>query len=452
MSAKQLSPRAVEVRTALATFVGTTIEWYDFFVFGTAAALAFGKVFFPDASPAVGLLASFATFWVGFIARPIGGFIFGHLGDRLGRRGSLVATLLIMGTATTLIGLLPGYATIGIWAPILLVVLRACQGVGLGGEWGGAVTMATENAPKKRRGIAGSWVQQGSPAGSILATLIFLSVGSLPDEQFIAWGWRVPFLFSAVLVIVALLIRLGVQETEAFVQMRESEAIAKAPLLEAFRISPIPIFLGIGASAVGIAAAYFTNTFTLAWTTTALEVSRPVMLNVLLIVAIVQFVVQPIAALIAHRVGMAKLMGAALALNLLVTFPVYLLIVTGEPVLIALGLALSTVFGASYFAVLAGFLASAFPPRVRYSGLSIAYQVSATIVGGATPLVAQGLLTAFGGQVWGVAAYHAALIAITLISVIALNRYIRRNEAALTGTVRAAEPDAETIATSTATA
>ncbi len=443
MSQQTRSARSIELRTGLATFVGTAIEWYDFFIFGTAAALAFGPVFFPEASPTVGLLASFATFWVGFIARPIGGIIFGHLGDRLGRRGTLVATLLIMGIATTLIGALPGYAQIGIWAPILLVFLRACQGLGLGGEWGGAVTMATENAPKRRRGVAGSWVQQGSPAGSILSTLIFLSVSRLPDEQFLAWGWRIPFLFSAVLVIVALIIRISLEETETFTKMKQAERVAKAPILEAFRIAPTAIFLGIGASAIGIAAAYFTNTFALAWTTTELAVPRPVMLNVLLVIAILQFVVQPLAAWIAHRIGMTRLMVIALSLGLLTTLPSYLLIATADPRWIAVGLAIVTTFGAAYFALLAGFLASAFPPQVRYSGLSIAYQTSATIVGGATPLIAQSLLTAFGGAVWGVAAYHGLLIAITLVCVVALSRYIARNEAELTNTVPVVEGGAE---------
>ena len=427
--------RSIEMRTAIATFVGTAIEWYDFFIFGTAAALAFGPVFFPEVTPAAGLLASFATFWVGFIARPIGGLLFGHLGDRLGRKGTLVATLLIMGVATTLIGLLPGYAQIGIWAPILLVVLRAIQGLGLGGEWGGAVTMATENAPKQRRGIAGSWVQQGSPAGSILATLVFLAVSKLPDDQFLAWGWRIPFLVSAVLVVVALVIRLTLEETPAFTRMQEAELVSKAPILEAFTTAPWAIVLGIGASAIGIAIAYFNNTFALAWTTNELGVSRPVMLNVLLIIAVLQFLVQPLAAVVAHRIGMARVMVVSLSASLLLTIPTYLLIATGDPTLITLGLAMSTIFSASYFALLAGFLASAFPPRVRYSGLSIAYQTSATIVGGATPLVAQSLLTAFDGAVWGVAAYHGMLIAVTLVSVVALARYVTRHEATLTNTI-----------------
>jgi MFS family permease len=427
MQSETTVSRSTEVKTAVATFVGTAIEWYDFFIFGTAAALAFGPVFFPDASPTVGLLAAFATFWVGFIARPIGGLIFGHLGDRFGRRSTLVATLLIMGTATTAIGFLPGYATIGVWAPILLVVLRAVQGLGLGGEWGGAVSMATENAPAKRRGLAGNWVQQGSPVGSLLATGAFIAVGSLPDEQFLAWGWRVPFLASAILVITALVARVTVEETASFTRMRETGTTAKAPLAEVLKVAPLAIVLGIGASAIGMAAAYFNNTFSLAWATGELGVSRPVMLNVLLIIACVQFVAQPVAALIALRVGMTRVMTVSLVIAALVTVPTYLLMATADPTLITVGLTLSTVFSAAYFALLAGFLATAFPPRVRYSGLSISYQLCATLVGGTTPFIAQMLLTAFGGQIWGVAAYQILLILITLVSVIALDRYERRH-------------------------
>ncbi|MDQ1130998.1 MFS family permease [Microbacterium sp. SORGH_AS 888] len=264
---------------------------------------------------------------------------------------------------------------------------------------------------------------------------MFLAVSRLPDEQFLAWGWRIPFLFSAVLVVVALLIRLSLEETETFVAMKRAKLVAKAPILDVFRIAPVAVFLGIGASAMGIAIAYFTNTFALAWTTTSLDVPRPIMLNVLLVIAILQFLVQPIAAFVGHKVGMTRVMVVALGLGLVTTLPTYLLIATANPVWIAVGLALSTLFGAAYFALLAGFLASAFPPQVRYSGLSISYQLSATVVGGATPLIAQSLLAAFGGAVWGVAAYQSLLILITLVCVVALSAHIRRHESELTNTI-----------------
>nr|WP_196250520.1 MFS transporter [Rhodococcus fascians] len=241
-----------ERRATLGAFIGTAIEWYDFFIFGSAAALVFGKVFFPGIAPGAALLASFATLWVGFLARPLGGMIFGHYGDKLGRRNVLVITLVMMGVATTCIGLLPTYEQIGILAPILLVVLRAVQGVAVGGEWGGAVLMATENAPTKRKALAGAWVQQGNPTGSILATVAFLIVGTLLDEQFFSWGWRIPFLVSIVLVICGLVIRLKVEESHEFVEAKKSQDVVARPVLEVFRRAPLILFLGIIASIMGI--------------------------------------------------------------------------------------------------------------------------------------------------------------------------------------------------------
>ncbi|WP_348788810.1 MFS transporter [Leifsonia sp. NPDC080035] len=258
------SARSQQTRATAGAFVGTAIEWYDFYVFGTAAALVFGRVFYPEIAPGAGILASFATFWVGFLARPLGGLVFGHFGDRIGRKRVLVITLLMMGTATTLIGVLPGYATIGAAAPILLVLLRALQGFAVGGEWGGAVLLATESAPQKKKGLAGAWVQQGSPAGSILATVAFLLVGLLPDEQFLAWGWRIPFLISAVLVVVGLIVRMVVNESQEFLDTKASRVVVKMPLVEVFRTAPGVVLLGIAASITGIAMAYFTNTFLLA--------------------------------------------------------------------------------------------------------------------------------------------------------------------------------------------
>lgn len=235
-----LTPQQRQTRATAGAFVGTAIEWYDFFIFGTAAALVFGKVFYPDIAPAAGILASFATFWVGFLARPLGGVLFGHLGDRLGRKNVLVATLLLMGVATTLIGVLPSYASIGMAAPIALVVLRAAQGLAVGGEWAGATLMATENASTRKRGMAGAWVQQGSPAGSIMATVAFLLVGMMDDEAFLSWGWRLPFLFSAVLIIVGLIIRVKVEESADFVESRAHHKVVKVP-----RCGSLPHRLGI---------------------------------------------------------------------------------------------------------------------------------------------------------------------------------------------------------------
>ncbi|SDS25553.1 MFS transporter [Microterricola viridarii] len=409
-------------RSITGAFVGTAIEWYDFYIFGTAAALVFGRVFYPDIDPAAALMASFATFWVGFIARPIGGLIFGHFGDKFGRKNTLVVTLLLMGIATALIGVLPGYAQIGVAAPILLIVLRALQGLAVGGEWGGAVLLATENSSAKKKGFAGAWVQQGSPAGSILATLIFLIVGTLPDEAFMSWGWRIPFLLSAVLVVVGLVIRLKVEESEDFLNTQKLNIVVKVPILEVFRVTPKLLVAGIFASVLGIALAYFTNTFLLSWTTGQLGIERQVMLNVLLATAILQFIWQPLAALIAERIGAMKVMMGGLLLNLLLTVPFFLAIQSANVPFIAVMLAATVLGGSAYYAMLATFLASAFPANVRYTGVSAAYQICATIFGGSTPLLAQWVLTSSGGNPWAVATLYASLVIITLLGVSALAR------------------------------
>lgn len=404
----------------LAAFVGTAIEWYDFYIFGTAAALVFSRVFYPDITPAAGILASFATLWVGFLFRPIGGIVFGHMGDKFGRKNTLVITLLMMGVATFCIGLLPTYFQIGIWAPILLVLFRAVQGLAVGGEWGGAVLMATENASAKKKASAGMWVQQGSPAGLIMSTVAFLLVGMLPDEQFISWGWRLPFLFSAVLVVVGLVIRIYVEESVEFTEVKKEQASAKLPIAEVFRKAPLFIFLGMGASVIGIAAAYFNNTFVLSWATTDLGVNRQDMLNILLIIAILQFILQPVAALLAGRVGVANVMAWGLGLGVVMVTPMFMLVSTGQPLLIGIGLSLSLLGTVMYYAMLSSFLASVFPANVRYTGVSVAYQLCSSIIGGSTPLIAQWVLLNFG--VVGIGVFYAVMLLVTLASVIALSR------------------------------
>jgi MFS family permease len=409
-------------RATIASFIGTAVEWYDFFIFGTASALVFGTLFFPKSDSGAGTLAAFATFWVGFLARPLGGIVFGHLGDRVGRKNVLVITLILMGSATTLIGVLPTYESIGYAAPLLLVLLRAVQGLAVGGEWGGAVLMATENAARGRRGLAGMWVQQGSPAGSILATLVFLAVGQLPDATFLDWGWRVPFLLSVVLIVIGLVIRLKVTESAEFRQAREAAPAVKVPLVELFSTAWPLVALGVGASALGISAAYFTNTFVLSWATTDLNVPRQTMLNILLVIVILQFLWQPLAALLAGRIGTVPLMAAALGANIVIAVPMFLLITTGDSTLIGVGLALSVLTGAAYYALLASFLAQAFPVRVRYTGISVAYQLCSTIIGGSTPLVNQWLLIQGGGSHWGVVAYYIVVLLLTLVCVLMLAR------------------------------
>ncbi|MER5995763.1 MFS transporter [Streptomyces viridosporus] len=409
-------------RAGLAAFVGTTIEWYDFFIYGTASALVFGKLFFPDVSPAAGVLASFATFWVGFLARPLGGIVFGHFGDRMGRKGTLVTTLVMMGVATFLIGVLPTHAQIGIAAPLLLALLRAVQGIAVGGEWGGAVLMASENAPKGRGSLYAMLVQQGSPAGAILSTLVFLAAGTLDDAAFMSWGWRVPFLLSGLLVVVGLVIRLKVEESDDFERVKESGDVVKLPVAEVLRTAWRTVLLGIGASIMGISAAYFTNTFVLSWTTNELHMNRQTMLYILLGISLVQFLWQPFAALISERVGETRFMVCSLLVNVVVAVPMFLMINTARPTLVFCGIALGIVSGSGYYAVLAGFLARAFPSRVRYTGISLSYQLCSTLIGGTTPLVAQALLTSGGGSFWPVVAFYAVLLLATTACVAALAR------------------------------
>ncbi len=408
-----------QARTArIAAFLGTTVEWYDFFIYGTAAALAFGPVFFPTVDVSTALLASFATFWAGFLARPIGGIVFGHFGDRIGRKKTLVATLMIMGIATFLIGLLPGYDAIGPAAPVLLVLLRALQGFAVGGEWGGAVLLACAAAPKSQAIRGGMFVQQGSPAGNILATGVFALVALLPTDQFIAWGWRVPFLLSAVLVVIGLVIRVRLEESSEFTATKQEHEEVKVPLAELFRHHWRAVIAAIFASALGIGMAYFVGAFMLAYATTTLGVARPTMLNILLGIAVVQFIWQPIATRVAESAGTARFMMITLAGAAVVAVPMFLLVNTARPGLIFVGMALAMIAGSGYYAVLAGFLAQAFPVEVRYTGVSFAYQACSTLIGGTTPLLAQFFLNVGG---WGgVAAFNVVLILITIAGVAAL--------------------------------
>ncbi|GAB3576336.1 MFS transporter [Amycolatopsis endophytica] len=422
-------------RARIAAFVGTAVEWYDFYIFGTAAAIAFGPVFFPTFDTSSALLASFATFWAGFLARPVGGIVFGHLGDRLGRKNTLVATLLIMGLATFGIGVLPGYSTIGVAAPVLLVLLRALQGFAVGGEWGGAVLLATESGPRERTLRGGMFVQQGSPAGNILATLVMTLAALLPDDDFAAWGWRIPFLLSAVLVVIGLVTRLKLEESREFAQRAATAAPVKLPIAELLAHHWRRVVAAVFASALGIGMAYFVSTFMLAYATANLGVGRQVMLNLLLVNAVLQFVWQPLATRLAERFGAVRFMIGTLTATAVLAVPMFLLVGTGNPALILLGIGLSTIAGAGYYAVLAGFLAQAFPVAVRYTGISFAYQLCSTVIGGTTPLLAQLFLNLGGGHWAGVAVFYVVLIGLTAGGVVTLAALTRRSAATAPVTV-----------------
>ena len=290
-------------QVAIASLVGTALEWYDYFLYGTAAALIFNQLFFPEADPLVGTLLAFATFGVGFGTRPIGGLVFGHFGDKMGRKGMLVITLMIMGLATCAIGLMPTYETIGIWAPIMLVVLRLVQGFGVGGEWGGAVLMAVEHAPTGRRGYYGSWPQMGVPAGLVLSTLVFAAFEQLPEEQFLAWGWRIPFLLSIILVTVGLYVRLRLMESPAFREVEETHTEASMPILDVLRTYPKNVLLAMGARVGDNMLFYIFTVFVLTYVTEELGLPESLALIGVSIGAGLEFFAIPFFGALSDRIG-----------------------------------------------------------------------------------------------------------------------------------------------------
>ncbi|MFE9366924.1 MFS transporter [Streptomyces sp. NPDC006978] len=401
-------------RAGFGAFIGSTIEWFDFYIYGTAAALVFDKVFFPELEGPIGTLVAFATFWVGFLARPLGGIIFGHYGDKLGRKKTLVITLLMMGVSTTAIGLLPGYASIGIAAPILLVCIRMIQGIGLGGEWGGSVLIASEHAPKGKSVLYGAFAQQGSPVGNTLSTVSFLAISQLPDDAFVSWGWRVPFLASAALVMVGLLVRLKVAESPAMAKLIEKKEVAKLPLSEVLRSHPMLIVLGIGACTIGLSATYFKSTFALSWATTSLGFDRTSFLTIILVANVTQIVVQPFGALIATRMKSWSRAVIVMLVPELILMPVMFVLISTENYGLAMvGVAVATIPHCLYYAALAGMLASRFPAHLRYTGISLCYQLCGTLLGGTTPIIGQFLLNRTG-SITAVIAYAVFQVALTL--------------------------------------
>lgn len=427
------------VRASVAAFVGTMIEWYDFYIYATAAALVFGKVFFPSVDGFYGTLAAFGTFAVGFFARPLGGAIFGHIGGRIGRKKSLVITLLMMGTVTVLIGLLPTYATIGVWAPVLLVVLRFIQGIAVGGEWGGAVLMAGEHSPdQKKRTFFASFAQLGSPAGLILSMLMFKLVTSLDDAAFMSWGWRVPFLFSAALLVVGFAIRVSVKESPDFLAEQERkakesaarQARESAPLLEVLRGAPGMLALAIGANVLGIAGFYFTSTFMLAYTTQYVGLSRALVLDSLLLVSVMQFFITPLSAYIGSRIGYRRFLLITSFLSIFTPYVMFNLVDMGSRSSLTLGVGLAVLFIGAYYAVIAGYVSDSFPTRIRYTGISMAYQLSGAIFGGLTPIVGTILAQSFKGQWWPLALLFSALSLLSMLSVLFLSTRRQHDAAA----------------------
>ena len=403
---------------ALASMVGTTIEWYDFFLYGTAAALVFNRLFFPTFDPLMGTLAAFGTYTVGFVARPIGGIVIGHYGDRVGRKSMLVLTLIIMGLATFLIGLLPTYEQIGPWAAVALVVLRIAQGFGVGGEWGGAVLMAVEHAPTGSRGFYGSWPQIGVPAGLLTSTAVFAIFARLPENQFLSWGWRVPFLMSIFLVAVGLMIRVRILETPTFAKIKASGTEARQPILEVLQRYPKQVLLAMGARVAENGAFYVYSTFMLVYATQKVAMDRGIVLNGLLMASAIELAAIPMFGALSDRLGRRPVYLFGAVATALFAYPLFWLFDTGSAPLVWCALIVAFNFShAAMYAPQAAFLSELFGTRVRYSGASLGAQLASVLAGGLSPFIATGLLRQYGSG-GPLALYVIAMALITIVSVV----------------------------------
>ncbi|MDF0528844.1 MFS transporter [Tsukamurella sp. 8F] len=415
-----VSSGAERRRVAVASLIGTSVEWYDFYLYGTASALVLGPLFFPHASAAGGILAAFATYAVGFVARPVGGALAGHFGDRVGRKAVLVGSLLLMGVATTAIGLLPTYASVGFLAPVLLTVLRLLQGLSAGIEWGGAVLLAVEHAPVGRRGLYGAVPQTGSAVGMILASSVFTAVHATVDgSAFLSWGWRIPFLLSAVLVIVGLIVRLSVADSPEFIALRDTGGTVRAPVGLVLRRHGREVGLTVLMRIGQIALYTLYTVFLLTYIAHALgHRGTTVGLVATLVASVISLVATPLWGALSDRIGRRRVYLFGALFTVLFTVPAFLFIDTGAAALVVAAYILGLNLGHdSQYGAQAAFFSELFPTELRYSGASIGYAVGAVVGGGLTPLIAAAALDACGGRPWLVAAYLMVLAAVSAVGV-----------------------------------
>jgi MHS family shikimate/dehydroshikimate transporter-like MFS transporter len=402
-----------------ASCIGTIIEWYDFLIYATAAALVFNKAFFPSFDPLAGTLAALGSYAVGFLARPLGGALFGHFGDRLGRKSMLVATLFIMGLSTFLIGLLPTYASIGVFAPILLVLLRVVQGIGLGGEWGGASLMVLEHAPSEQRGLYGSFVQIGFPIGLVLASLVFALLTKLPDSEFLAWGWRVPFLVSILLLGIGLFVRSRVSETPVFEALKARGGLSRNPVGEAVSKNARTFLIAVGLKLSEVSWVYMLTVFVVVYATTRLNLPKQLLLDAVLYAALFEMVSLPFFGWLSDQIGRRPLYIMGALFTIAFAFPLFWLLETKSTALVFMAIMVAMNFGhGMMFGPESTYFPELFGPRVRYSGASFGFQTSAAIGGGAAPILATAMVGYFGGTT-GVSVMMIVLALITLAAALA---------------------------------
>jgi MFS transporter, MHS family, shikimate and dehydroshikimate transport protein len=404
-------------RIVVSSIVGTAVEWYDFLIYGTASALVFNKLFFPLSNPTLGTIAAFGTYGVGFLARPLGAAIFGHFGDRVGRKAMLAMTIVIMGLGTFLVGLLPTYSQVGILAPVLLVLLRLLQGIGLGGEWAGAVLMVVENAPARSRGFLGSMVQLGYPIGNLAAIGALALLSQLPETDFLAWGWRIPFLISILLAGVGLYIRMQLEETPVFREIEAKKAMARLPLVEVLTEHRRSFFTAVGLKLSEISYVSIAGVFAISYVTGKLAMPRSVILNAILVSAVVALLAIPVFGWLSDRIGRKTMFYASCVFAVAFAFPMFWLLNTKDPLTITLTVIAAIIFGQIVgFSVGAPWYSELFAARLRYSGASLGFQIGAAISGGLTPFAAATFMAWTAGATWPISVYLIVLALITFVA------------------------------------